>query len=330
MTGPAINADSPDLDVARDLDVSIIVVNWNTREMTLDCLRTVFAETHTANFEVILVDNGSADGSAQAIAREFPQVRLMAETTNHGFAVANNMAAKIARGRRLLLLNTDTLVLERAIDRVVSFADSRPAAGIWGGRTLFGDRTLNYTSCWGRQTFWSVICWTFGLSMMFRRINFFNPEGMVAWLRDDVREVDIVTGCFLLIDTDLWNRLDGFDPAFFMYGEEADLCARARALGARPVITPDATIVHFGKGSAANRADPMVRLIRAKIALARRSMNSTAATAVRWLYLVAVVLRAICYGTLAPFTKKAKGPADLWRTTLARRDEWFARSSLLV
>ena len=181
--------------------VSIIVINWNTRDMTLACLRSLYAQTHRTDFEVLLVDNGSHDGSAAAIAEEFPLVRLLAETTNHGFAVANNLAIEQARGRRLLLLNSDTVVLDGAVDRLLAFAESRPAARIWGGRTLFGDRSLNITSCWQRQTLWSVVCFAFGLTKLFPGMNFFNPEGLTAWKRDSIREVDIVTGCFLLIDT---------------------------------------------------------------------------------------------------------------------------------
>jgi len=323
---------APDIRVADEpCAVSVIIVNWNTRQMTLECLRSLYAQTRRTDFEVLLVDNGSHDGSAAAIAEEFPQVRLIAETTNHGFAVANNMAVKLVRGRRLLLLNSDTVVLDGAVDRLVEFAESRPAAGIWGGRTLFGDMSLNLTSCWQRQTLWSVVCFAFGLTKLFPRSNFFNPEALTAWKRDTVRNVDIVTGCFLLIDADLWRRLDGFDPTFFMYGEEADLCARARALGARPVITPEATIIHYGGGSAATRSDSVVRLLRAKIALARRSMGRGAAEVVRWLYLLAVVVRVAGFGLAARLGRgRAGAQAGMWRQTLARRGEWFVRASRLA
>lgn len=316
--------------------VSVIIVNWNTRKLTLECLRSLYAQTTQTPFEVLLVDNGSHDGTVEAIAAEFPpadypNLRVIAEPTNHGFAVANNIAARLARGKRLLLLNSDTVVLDAAVDRVVAFADERPAAGIWGGRTLFGDGSLNYTSCWGRQTLWSVFCFTFGLCKLFPNINFFNPEGMTAWRRNSIREVDVVTGCFLLIDTALWHRLEGFDPIFFMYGEEADLCLRAQRLGARPVITPAATIIHYGHGSAVTRADPQVRLLRAKIALAHRSLGPVSAELVRWLYLVAVALRTVGYGLVAWLRRRPNDAVTgAWAATLKRRDEWFSRKSALI
>lgn len=212
-------------------DLSILMVNWNTRDMTLACLRSVFAETRDTSFELILVDNGSADGSAEAIAAEFPQVRVIAESENHGFAKANNIAAKLAAGQYLLLLNTDTVVLDGAIDKIVAFARANPQAKLWGARTLWEDGRLNPTSVWKRITPWSAFSFAVGLRGALSRFEFFNPEGMGHWPRDTVREVDIVAGCFLLMERSFWNALGGFDARFFMYGEEADLCARARRRG---------------------------------------------------------------------------------------------------
>src|SRR5690606_2943956 len=117
--------------------------------------------------------------------------------------------------------------------------------------------SLNPTSCWGRSTPWSEFCHAVGLSAAFRGSRLLNPEGLGSWRRDSVREVDIVTGCFLLLPRALWERLGGFHPDFFMYGEEADLCLRARRLGVRPIITPEATIVHYGGRSENKRIQKM-------------------------------------------------------------------------
>lgn len=304
-------------------DLSIIIVNWNTREMTLACIESLYRETRTANFETIIVDNGSTDGSAAAIAAAFPQVRLIAETVNHGFAKANNIAAQQARGRRLLLLNSDTLVLDRAVDTLAAFAEHRPDAGIWGGRTVFADGSLNIGSAWGAQTPWSALCFAAGLSALFPRSNFFNPEGMTGWRRDSERQVDIVSGCFLMIDIALWRRLNGFDLAFFMYGEEADLCRRARNTGAQPRITPDATIVHYGGASGAERANSSVSICRAKIGLARRNMSPVGAGFTRACILASVLTRRIGFGVAARVSDRFATRAGLWREVLSRRPEWM-------
>ncbi|MGI6850718.1 glycosyltransferase family 2 protein [Mesorhizobium sp. 1B3] len=249
--------------------ISVIVVSYNTRDMTLDCLRSVQAQTRR-DFELIVLDNASSDGSVAAIRAEFPSIRLLAETENHGFAKGNNIAAAHARGDYLLLLNPDTVVLDGAIDRLFDFAKSTPEAGIWGGRTLFGDRSLNPASCWRRMTLWSLTSQVLGLSSLFRRSAVFNPEGYGGWERDTERGVDIVSGCFLLIRRRFWEELGGFDLSFVMYGEEADLCLRARDKGARPRVTPEAQIIHYAGASETVRTDKMIRLLRAKILLIRR------------------------------------------------------------
>jgi GT2 family glycosyltransferase len=253
--------------------VSILVISYNTRAMTLDCLASVVAET-TVPHELIVLDNASPDGSAAAVAAAFPAeafpgIRLIASAENLGFAQGNNVAAREARGKYVLLLNPDTLVLDHAVDRLVAFAERRPEAGIWGGRTLHGDRTLNPGSVFGALTLWSLFCRASGLALVLRRSAFFNPEEMGGWDRGDEREVDVVQGSFFLIRRDFWEELGGFDASFVMYGEESDLCRRARGRGARPRMTPEATIVHF-HGASSRRADREIMTLKAQATMIRR------------------------------------------------------------
>ena len=159
--------------------LSVIVVSYNTRAMTLDCLASLRDETR-ADFETIVVDNASTDGSAEAIAAAFPEMVLLAETANHGFAGANNLAARRARGEYLLLLNPDTLVLDGAVDRLLAFARARPEAGIWGGRTLYGDRSLNPASCWGRMTLWNLFCRACGPDRRLSALGALQFRGLLA------------------------------------------------------------------------------------------------------------------------------------------------------
>ncbi len=267
MSDPAVNP-RPGAPTPGRPAVSIIVVSYNTREMTLDCLRSIFAETRTP-FELIVVDNASPDGSAEAIAAAFPDIRLIASRENLGFAPANNMAVREARADLVLLLNPDTVVLDGAIDRLIAFAARRPAAGIWGGRTLFGDRTLNKMSVFGDVTLWGLFCRATGLAVMFDDSPIFNSDDLGGWKRDDERDVDVVQGSFFLIRRELWDRLGGFDLSYVMYGEEADLCRRARARGARPRMTPRATIVHF-HGASSRRADREIMTLKAQATMIRR------------------------------------------------------------
>jgi GT2 family glycosyltransferase len=322
-TGPAA-APAPAPGPATEPLVSIIVVSYRTRELTLEALRSIVRETRHVPYEVIVVDNASDDGSAAAIAGEFPEVRLLARSDNLGFARANNVAAKEARGRFLLLLNPDTVVLDGAVDRLVAFAESRPAARIWGGRTLYPDRSLNPTSCWRRMTLWNVLCRTTGLSGLLPASPVFNSESYGRWDRSTEREVDIVTGCFLLIERAFWERLGGFDPRFFMYGEEADLCLRAARLGARPVVTPEATIVHYGGASERVRSEMMVRLLTAKAELIKQHWSAPTQRAGLALLALWPLTRAVALGLAA---RMAGQPglaerAATWRTIWQARERW--------
>lgn len=306
------------------IDVSILVVSFNTRELTLASLRSALAETTAIDSEIIVVDNASSDGSAAAIASDFPGVRLIASGENIGFAAANNLAARHARGRYLLLLNPDTIVLDRAIEKLVAFAARRPEARIWGGRTLFPDGRLNPASCWQRMTPWNLLCRATGLTAMFRNTELFNGEAYGGFARDRERAVDIVSGCFLLIERELWEALGGFDPAFFMYGEEADLCLRAATKGARPAITPEATIIHYGGASETARTGKMVRLLTAKTDLINRHFPWWAQGLGKVLLGAWPLSRLVALRFAAMLTGSARfGDAALtWGEIWNRREDW--------
>ncbi|MFM1817002.1 MAG: hypothetical protein RLZ98_3697 [Pseudomonadota bacterium] len=253
--------------------LSIIVVSYNTRDITLACLDSLAVELKRlppASVEVIVVDNDSTDGSAEALAGHPAITTYMPLGQNIGFGRANNLAARHASGEYILLLNPDTIVLERAIVHLLDFARSNPDAGIWGGRTLFADGRLNPGSCWGRMTAWNQLCRATGLTGLFKGSEIFNGEAYGSWPRDYIRHVDIVSGCFFLTTRALWRQLDGFDPLFWMYGEEADFCLRAGRVGYRPMITPAATIIHLGGASERTRTGKMVKLLAAKASLIRR------------------------------------------------------------
>lgn len=302
--------------------LTIIVVSYNTRELTHACLESVYRETGLPDFEVIVVDNASTDGSAEMIRSEFPQVRLLALDENVGFAAANNRAATEAGGRYILLLNPDTVVLDGAIDTLVAFAEAHPEYGIYGGATRFPDGSRNPTSGWNMASWWSLLTTGLGLSSLFRGSKIFDSESLAYWDWQSEREVDIVTGCFFLIRRDLWEGLGGFDLQFHMYGEDADLCLRARSLDARPVIVPTAEIIHYGGASETVRAEKMTRLLRAKVQLFRKHWSPLGAA-----YAV-TMLRLWAWSRKAALSVAAHGKPSLiegseaWRAVWRRRREW--------
>ncbi len=305
------------------INVSIIIVSYNTREMTLACIRSVYEQTKEISFELIVVDNESKDGSAQAITESFPDVNLIASLENLGFGRANNLAAEISKGGHLLLLNPDTVVLEGALDKLYAFARKNPANLVYGGRTLYSEHSLNPTSCWRRPTLWSLFCYTTGLTSIFRKNVLFDPESYGAWQRDSVREVDIITGCLLMIDKKLWDQLGGFDQDFFMYGEEADLCLRAAKFGAKPIITPEATIIHYDGASEKVPTDKMIRLLRSKNQLLQKNWNPIASKLGSLLLNLSALTRFAAVNILDFFSyKKVRGNSSDWKEIWRRRKEW--------
>lgn len=250
-------------------EVTIIMVSFNTRELTLKALETLYANAGDVRIRVIVWDNASVDASSEAIAAAFPQADLIRSADNLGFAVANNKAAELVRSEWLLLLNPDTETHPRAVETLLRFAQANTGAGIVGGRTVFPDGSLNPASCWNKITMWSLFTCATGLARLFAGSSFFNPEGIGGWRRDTVRQVDIVVGCFLMTPTKLWRQLGGFHQKYFMYGEEADLCLRAIKAGYRPMITPDAQIMHLAGASTPQLAPKLIQLMKARATLVR-------------------------------------------------------------
>lgn len=249
--------------------LTIIVVSYNTRELTVRALETLFENAGDVDYRVVVWDNASHDGSADAIAERFPELELIRSAENIGFARANNAVAEAARTEWLLLLNPDTETHPRAVENLLRFANANPQAGIVGGQTVFPDGALNIASCWNTMSLWSLFCSAVGLARVFKDTTFFNPEGIGGWKRDSVRSVDVVVGCFFLIRMELWRQLGGFSSRYFMYGEEHDLCLRARKLGYRPMITPDARIMHLVGASSSKREDKVLRLLKSKVTIIR-------------------------------------------------------------
>jgi GT2 family glycosyltransferase len=303
------------LDKTDATEVSILVVSYNTREMTLECLRSVVCETR-ARHEIIVVDNASTDGSADAIAAEFPDIRLIALEENLGFGRANNRAGEEARGEYVLLLNPDTVILDGAIDRLLNFARALPEAKMWGGRTVFADGSPNPTNCYQDVTLWRLFCRAVGLTALGRNHRWFSTMYGGADMTEE-RPVDIITGCFLLLPRTLWSDLRGFDPDFFLFDEETDLCMRARRdFGARPYYTPEAVIVHHVGQSTPSQARRFVQQLGGRMLLIDKHFVGLQRKTARGLVIATPALRA--------FAERLLGRSGgVWRETWRRRAEWL-------
>lgn len=227
------------------MDVSVIIVNWNTRDILCNCLQSVYEQAGEVDFEVIVIDNASTDGSVEMVKKDFPQVDLIENSKNRGFAAANNQGMAIAHGRYVLLLNSDTIVLDGAIQKTVEFADQQAAMAVVGCKVLNPDRTIQAT-CFMFPSLLNLLLSATYLYKLFPRSRFFGRERMLWWDRNDVREVEVVTGCFMLVRREAIEQVGVMDEAFFMYAEETDWCYRFKKAGYRSLFFPGAQIIHLG------------------------------------------------------------------------------------
>ncbi|MFU8829799.1 MAG: glycosyltransferase family 2 protein, partial [Phycisphaerales bacterium] len=210
-------------------DLSIVIISFNTIDITRDCLRSVFENIGDLHAQVIVVDNDSKDGSADMVASEFPKVELIRNSDNRGFAAANNQGFELCTGEFVLLLNSDTVVLGDVLEKSVAYMREHPQVGVFGCRVLNPDRTMQPT-CFMVPSLLNISLMTLGLSKL-SRPKFFGRMQMLDWQRDSEREVQVVTGCYMLVRRTAMDAVGWLDDSFFFCGEETDWCVRFRKAG---------------------------------------------------------------------------------------------------
>lgn len=229
------------------MDLSVVVVSWNTRALLSKCLTTLKAELQSLSpniqSEVFLIDNNSADGSAEMAAAEHPWVHLTANKDNLGFAKANNQAFRIAKGRLVLLLNPDTEVQPGALRILIDFLDQHPKAAIVAPQLLNSDGSVQ-RSCREFPTFIGMVYELIGLSKMFPDNQTFGRYKMLDFNHDVERQVDQPEGACLLVRREVMDRVGLLDEGFFMLFEEVDWCYRIIEAGYEIWFTPEAKVIH--------------------------------------------------------------------------------------
>jgi GT2 family glycosyltransferase len=233
---------------SRPLLLSVAIVSWNTREMLLDALHSIYVAPPSFPFEVIVVDNASADGTAAAVAERFPQVILCANAENTGYARGNNQAIERARGAYILLLNPDVLLPAEGLETAVKFMVAHGQAGALGVRQVHPDGRLQ-RSVRGFPSPLSV-CWELiGLSRLLPQSRTFGAYRMTWFDYKHVAEVDQPMGTFLLIRRTVIEQVGMLDEAFPIFFNEVDWCLRCKRAGWKIYFTPDVEIVHYGGAS---------------------------------------------------------------------------------
>ena len=228
------------------MDMSIVIVNWNTRDLLRGCLESVEKHLGKIDAEVIVVDNASTDDSVDMVNHLFPNVHLIANAENRGFAAANNQAFELSSGRYVLLLNSDTLVHGDVLLRSLKYLDANPEVGMMGCKVLNSDGSTQLT-CSQFPTFTNLLLQTLAANRLGGP--FFSRYQMLHWARDDEREVEVISGCYLMVRSRVIDEIGYLDEGFFCYGEETDWCRRSQEAGWKLKFAPVGTITHFGSGS---------------------------------------------------------------------------------
>lgn len=234
-------------------DVSVLIVNYNVKDYLLQCLRSIEAGRHRVSAEVIVVDNASSDDSVESLRPLFPWVRWIPLAENIGFGRGNNVGLQECRGRYTLFLNPDTIVGQETLDVMVDYLDAHPDVGLAGCKVLNADGTFQVACRRGFPTPWASFCKLFGLQSMFPRSKVFAQYNQLFRSVDETYEVDALIGAFMMGPTSLINEHGGFDPDFFMYGEDLDLCYRIKRSGRKVMYVHTTSIVHF-KGESTRRS----------------------------------------------------------------------------
>jgi N-acetylglucosaminyl-diphospho-decaprenol L-rhamnosyltransferase len=262
------------------MDVSVIVVSWNVWGWLAPCLVSIRHALGRLEGEIIVVDNASTDGTPERVREAFPDVRLLVNPANRGFPAANNQGMAVARGRYFFLLNPDTVVLDQAIEDLVTFADAHPDVGVVGPQLLNPDGSVQ-SSRRRFPTFWTALFEsTWWQPWAPRRI--LARYYVLDRPDHEIQEVDWVTGAAMLVRREVVERVGPMDEGFFMYAEELDWCRRIRQAGWRVFYYPPAKVIHYG-GRSSDQVPALQHLAfqRSKIRYFRKHHGPWAAAALQ-------------------------------------------------
>jgi len=230
------------------MDISVIIVNWNTRAFLEECLDSLPTASQQRSVEVIVVDNASSDGSVEMVQNKFPHVNLIQSVENLGFAAANNLAIQRSAGRYVCLVNSDVRVLPGCLDILAGYLDQNPKVGNVGPYVLNADRTWQ-SSCRQFPTLWNNFCLSTRLASAFKGSKFFSGEHMLYFSHDTIMAVDVLVGCFWMLRREAIQEVGLLDESFFMYGEDVDWCRRCWNANWQVVFVPSAQAIHYRGGS---------------------------------------------------------------------------------
>lgn len=231
-------------------DISIIIVNWNTKELLLKCVSSIEQEINQYKVEIIVVDNASNDGSVQALKDFYPHVKLIQNKENLGFAKANNIGIKSSSGKYVCLANSDVELRDDCLFRMYDYMDKHQQIAVLGPKVFYPDMR-NQVSCTNFPTLWNNFCEASGLHKISHLSKIFSGEYMRYYHHNAILKVDSLVGCFLMVRRNAIDQVGLLDERFFIYAEEVDWCKRFRNAGWDIVFLPDASVIHHDASSSA-------------------------------------------------------------------------------
>ncbi|MEY2963060.1 MAG: hypothetical protein RL754_321 [Bacteroidota bacterium] len=290
------------------MDLSIVIVNYNVKAFLSQCLDSIYASKTDFSYEVIVVDNASSDGSEDFISSHFPKVRWLANSTNVGFGRANNQGFDAARGTYTLILNPDTVLREDTIEKTLTYMHAHPEVGGLGIKGIDGSGNFLPESKRGLPTPLVALWKITGLSRIFPKSKIFARYHLGHLDPDKNHRVEILVGCFMLIPTNLLRAVGGFDPRYFMYGEDIDLSYELLKTGKENHYFAESEIIHY-KGESTKRGSMnYVRMFyQAMILFAQKQFSGTSALAYKLLIYLGIYLRA-SLAVLARIAKSTMAP----------------------
>ena len=236
--------------------LSIIIVSYNTKDLLRDCLKSILkALPHKGDLEIIIVDNASKDESVAMIEADFPQVRLIKNSKNLGFAAANNLGAKKATGSYLLFLNSDTKLSPYALVKPLKFIKTHPDVGAITVKLILPDGSLDKDNHRGFPTPWTALTHFSGLSRLFPASPLLNNYYQSYRNLNAIHTLDVAAGSFLMMPMSLFNKIGGWDESYFFYGEDIDLCFRIHQAGKKIIYYPKVTVLHYKGASSGLRKE---------------------------------------------------------------------------
>lgn len=297
----------------------ILFVNYNCGKDIADNISCINNSKNIDHYtiEIIVVDNGSRDDSIKHIyALNSENVKIISSKTNLGFGNACNLGMQGVECKYLLLLNPDIKIFDDSISSLISFADDHPEFGIYGGITVDESGKCDNMCAWKEPSVWGIFCWAAFLTRLFPNNSLFNPDKYVDTDWQYTNKVDAVSGCFFLIEGSLWKQLEGFDPRYFMYSEEIDLCRRARLLGRQPLVTNSAKIVHYGSKTSTTE-NKLNFLYKSKIIYFKSNSPLSKYLIIRIIYFFAFSMRALIY-----LIKQDWDFFSIWARIVKRQFSW--------